>query len=93
MSAQAETQPSHLPAEHARWLTPASELEEAELGERVADHAATWDLIRAHCAADQPFEAALELLGSVADAAAAAHKPIPAAWWPPSAGPAPGDTL
>lgn len=83
MSAQAETQPSHLPAQAARWLTPASELDETELGERAAGHLLTWDLIT------DPFTAALELHGCVSAAAQALGKPAPAAWWPPSAGPAP----
>ena len=88
MSAQAETQPSHLPAaEAARWLTPASELEETELGERVADaprplgpHPQPRRPI------DQPFEAAREL---DTRSRCTGPGPSPAAWWPPSAGPAP----
>ena len=89
MSARAETQPAHLPAEIARWATPASELEELELGDRPGWHADAWALIATEDPADQPFAAALELAGCVAGAAATAGKPIPAAWWPPSAGPAP----
>jgi hypothetical protein len=83
MSARAETQPEHLTAETARWATPASELAGIEIGGRADYHADGWALI------DDPFTAALELAGSVADAARDAGKPLPAAWWPPSAGPAP----
>ena len=83
MSARAETEAAHLPAEIARWATPASELAEIEIGWRADYHADGWALIA------DPFTAALELTGSVADAARNAGKPIPAAWWPPSAGPAP----
>jgi hypothetical protein len=80
--------PEHLgPDDGTRWLTPADELEEIELGDRVIFWSASQELGSLYTSQrDRIMSATLQLVGSVASATSHRGLPYPPEWWPPSVG-------
>ena len=69
------------------WLTPESELEEIELGERVCEWLINWMLVSAYATEKDRVESGTRALaGSVASATSWRGLPFPEEWWRPSAG-------
>jgi hypothetical protein len=86
--------PVHLDAPWTGYLTPASELEECELGDRVCDHLVMWDLLLSYSTLEDRIQCGVrKLAGEVAEATSWIGLPFPSEWWPPSAGEQPPLTI
>lgn len=85
------TEAAHLEGEWVGWLSPDSELEEIELGERACDWLTDWMAANAYSELEACVQAGVRtLVGTVASATSWRGLPYPPEWWPPSAGtPAP----
>lgn len=69
-------------------LTPADELFELELGDRVDWYDVNWQLGQAYSSPQARIQAAvLYMVGCVSERTSHRGLPFPPEWWPPSAGP------
>lgn len=77
----------HLEGNWVGWLSPETELEEIELGDRVCDFLTDWMLIAAFGREEDRIATGVrQLSGEVATATSWRGLPFPPEWWPRSAG-------
>jgi hypothetical protein len=72
------------PGDGTGWLTPADELEDIELGDRVGLWLTNWQLCTIYTyERDKIFGAVCYMVGAVASVTSHRGLPFPAEWWPP----------
>src|SRR5712691_9166185 len=78
----------HVAPEDAKWITPADELDDIELGWRVSLWYIHWQFGQLYTYEEDRIKAAtFYFVLAVASVTSHRGHPYPGAWWPPSAGP------